>query len=230
MNRNLLCIKKTYNMKNFLLLFLFCLSIGNLFAQKKLPINLADAQQKGKLTVVAREAKSLKDGDKKGVRISQERNEGLVWIQGYKFSEGTIEFDVKGQDVFQQSFVGLAFHAQNDSTYDAIYFRPFNFYAKDSVRYIHAVQYVAHPQFPWKKLRDERNAQFEKAIPNAPNPNEWFHAKVVVKGKSVQVFVNDRKEAVLKVEKLSAFSNGQIGLFVGDGSGGDFANLVIHKN
>ena len=217
-------------MKNFLLLFLFCLSIGNLFAQKKLPINLADAQQKGKLTVVAREAKSLKDGDKKGVRISQERNEGLVWIQGYKFSEGTIEFDVKGQDVFQQSFVGLAFHAQNDSTYDAIYFRPFNFYAKDSVRYIHAVQYVAHPQFPWKKLRDERNAQFEKAIPNAPNPNEWFHAKVVVKGKSVQVFVNDRKEAVLKVEKLSVFSKGQIGLFVGDGSGGDFANLVISKN
>lgn len=218
-------------MKNILLFFLWSLvTLTAGFAQKKQQINLLEVFKQGKLNVVHRQIAPLEEGDKKGVRVSQEREEGLAWLKGIKFSEGTIEFDVRGQDVFQQSFVGVAFHAQNDSTYDAIYFRPFNFYAKDSVRYIHAVQYVAHPSYPWKKLRDERNAQFEKAIPNAPNPNEWFHARVVVKGKSVQVFVNDRKEAVLKVEKLSAFSNGQIGLFVGDGSGGDFANLVIHKN
>ncbi|MDX2070506.1 MAG: family 16 glycoside hydrolase [Haliscomenobacter sp.] len=218
-------------MKNILLFFLCSLvALTAGFAQKKQQINLLEAHKQGKLSVFHRQINPLEEGDKKGVRVSQEREEGLAWLKGIKFSEGTIEFDVRGQDVFQQSFVGVAFHAQNDSTYDAIYFRPFNFYAKDSVRYIHAVQYVAHPSYPWKKLRDERNAQFEKAIPNAPNPNEWFHAKVVVKGKSVQVFVNDRKEAVLTVEKLSTFSKGQIGLFVGDGSGGDFANLVIHKN
>lgn len=218
-------------MKNILLFFLCSLvALTAGFAQKKQQINLLEALKQGKLSVFHRQINPLEEGDKKGVRVSQEREEGLAWLKGIKFSEGTIEFDVRGQDVFQQSFVGVAFHAQNDSTYDAIYFRPFNFYAKDSVRYIHAVQYVAHPSYPWKKLRDERNAQFEKAIPNAPNPNEWFHARVVVKGKSVQVFVNDRKEAVLKVEKLSAFRNGQIGLFVGDGSGGDFANFVIHKN
>ncbi|WP_169315664.1 family 16 glycoside hydrolase [Haliscomenobacter hydrossis] len=216
-------------MKNTIVSMFFFLLASFGFAQKKLAFNLSDALQKNKINVVYRQIQVLEDGDKKGVRLSKEREEGLAWLKGVKFSEGTIEFDVKGQDVFQQSFVGVAFHAQNDSTYDAVYFRPFNFYAKDSVRYIHAVQYVAHPQYPWKKLRDERNAQFEKAIPNAPNPNEWFHAKVVVKGKSVQVFVNDRKEAVLKVEKLSVFSKGQIGLFVGDGSGGDFANLVISK-
>lgn len=218
-------------MKNTLLFFLCSLwGLTAGFAQKKQHINLLEALKQGKLSVVHRQVTPLEDGDKKGLRLSQEREEGLAWLRGINFSEGTIEFDVKGQDVFQQSFVGVAFHAQNDSTYDAIYFRPFNFYAKDSVRYIHAVQYVAHPQFPWKKLRDERNAQFEKAIPNAPNPNEWFHAKVVIEGKSVQVFVNDRKEAVLEIEKLSVFSKGQIGLFVGDGSGGDFANLVIHKS
>lgn len=218
-------------MKNILLFFLCSLvTLTAGFAQKKQQINLLEALKQGNLNVVHRQIAPLEDVDKKGVRLSQEREEGLAWLKGVKFSEGTIEFDVRGQDVFQQSFVGVAFHAQNDSTYDAIYFRPFNFYAKDSVRYIHAVQYIAHPNYPWKKLREERNAQFEKAIPNAPNPNEWFHARVVVKGKSVQVFVNDRKEAVLKVEKLSAFGNGQIGLFVGDGSGGDFANLVIHKN
>ena len=217
-------------MKNTIVSTLFCLLASLGFAQKKLAFNLYDAYQKNKINVVHRQIQVLEEGDKKGLRVSQEREEGLAWLKGIKFSEGTIEFDVRGQDVFQQSFVGLAFHAQNDSTYDAIYFRPFNFYTKDSIRYIHAVQYIAHPTYPWKKLRDERNAQFEKAIPNAPNPNEWFHARVVVKGKSVQVFVNDRKEAVLTIEKLSAFSNGQIGLFVGDGSGGDFANLVIHKN
>ena len=139
----------------------------------------------------------------------------------------TIEVDLKGKDVFQKSFLGIAFHGVNDSTYDAVYFRPFNFYAKDSIRKIHAVQYISHPVFTWKKLREERNGVFEKGITAAPEPNEWFHARIEVKGNIVNVYINDRKIPVLVVSKLNNRKNGKLGLWVGDGSGGDFSNLNV---
>ncbi len=57
----------------------------------------------------------------------QNPDAGIAWINDIRFSDGIIEFDVKGKNVLQQSFVGFAFHGSNDSTYDAVYFRPFNF-------------------------------------------------------------------------------------------------------
>jgi hypothetical protein len=57
-------------------------------------------------------------------------------------------------ETLQQSFVGVAFHGVDGTTYDAIYFRPFNFKTDDPVRRIHAVQYISHPDNPWQKLRD----------------------------------------------------------------------------
>ncbi len=38
---------------------------------------------------------------------------------------------MRGKNVFQKSFIGIAFHGQDDKTYDAVYCRPFNFIAKD---------------------------------------------------------------------------------------------------
>jgi len=68
-------------------------------------------------------------------------------LKNILFSNGTIEFDVKGKDVQGQSFVGLAFHGLDNSTYDAIYLRPFNFRTEDKLRKIHAVQYISHPVY-----------------------------------------------------------------------------------
>jgi hypothetical protein len=116
----------------------------------------------------------------------------------------------------------------NDSTYDAVYFRPFNFQATDSVRKIHAVQYVSEPEFPWYRLRDERNGVFEKALVAPPDPNNWFHARIEVKGDTIEVFVNDDKTPSLTVQKLNDRKDGNIGIWVGDGSGGEFANLTLN--
>ena len=129
--------------------------------------------------------------------------------------------------MLQRSFVGVAFHGKGEKTLDAIYFRPSNFNSSDSVRHIHAVQYVSHPDFPWDRLRKEQNGKYEKSVSGVPNPDDWFHVKIVVEPPHVRVYVNNDTEPCLSIDKLNNQQSGKMGLWVGNNSGGDFANLVI---
>jgi len=179
------------------------------------------------LKVFNRSVSSLSDGARKGVRLSEHAGDGVAYLQGVEFTNGTIELDVRGKDVPQQSFVGVAFHGVDGTTYDAIYFRPFNFRAEDPARRGHAVQYIAQPIYPWQKLRAEQPGKYERAIDPVPDPNAWFHVRVVVARPKVSVFVDDAKEPSLVVDQLSNRKKGLVGLWVGNNSGGDFANVKI---
>src|SRR5437867_2027442 len=181
----------------------------------------------GGLKVFNRSVTSLSDGARKGVRLSENAGEGVAYLQGIEFANGTIEFDVRGKDIPQQSFVGVAFHGVDGTTYDAIYFRPFNFRAEDPARRSHAVQYIAQPTYTWQKLRAEQPGGYERAVDPVPDPNAWFHVRVVVASPKVSVFVDDAKEPSLVVDQLSNRKKGLVGLWVGNNSGGDFANLKI---
>ncbi len=130
--------------------------------------------------VFNRRVSSLSDGTRKGLRLSESPGDGVAYLRGIELGNGTIEFDLKGKDVQGQSFVGVAFHGVDSSTYDAIYFRPFNFKAEDPARRSHAVQYISHPTYTWQKLRAERPGIFEQPVNPAPDPNAWFHVRVVV--------------------------------------------------
>jgi len=167
------------------------------------------------------------ENDKKGIRFSKNENDGVAWVKHLIFSNGSIELDIRGKDEFQQSFVGVAFHGVDNNTFDAIYFRPFNFQSTDTVRKIHSVQYISQPDFPWQVLRDKYNGKYEKAILPSTNGNEWFHVKITVKSPQITVFVNGNPEPSLSVEKLNNRASGKIGLWVGNNSDGDFANLQI---
>jgi len=179
------------------------------------------------LKVFNRSVSSLSDGARQGVRLSEHAGDGVAYLQGVEFTNGTIELDVRGKDVPQQSFVGVAFHGVDGTTYDAIYFRPFNFRAEDPARRGHAVQYIAQPIYPWQKLRAEQPGKYERAIDPVPDPNAWFHVRVVVTSPKVSVFVDDAKEPSLVVDQLSNRKKGLVGLWVGNNSGGDFANVKI---
>src|ERR1700722_18765388 len=74
--------------------------------------------------------------------LSAAEGDGVAWINNLELTNGAIEVDIKGKDTFQLSFVGIAFHGVDDSTFEAVYFRPFNFHSPDPVRKTHAVQYV----------------------------------------------------------------------------------------
>jgi len=179
------------------------------------------------VVVFNRSVSSLSDGTKKGLRLSESPGDGVAYLRGVQFGNGTIEFDVKGKDLQGQSFVGVAFHGVDGTTYDAIYFRPFNFRTEDPARHGHAVQYISHPTYTWQKLRAEHPGTFEQPVSPAPDPNGWFHVRVVVASPKVSVFVGDAKEPSLVVNQLSDRTKGLVGLWVGNGSGGDFADLKI---
>ena len=167
------------------------------------------------------------DGARTGIRLSEAQGEGPAYLPGIEFANGTIELDMKGKDVQGASFVGVAFHGIDGTTYDAIYFRPFNFKTDDQARVLRAVQYVSQPAHPWEKLRADTPGQYEKPVKPVPDPNTWFHARVVVASPQVSVFVGDAKEPCLTVKQLSDRKKGLVGIWVGNGSGGDFANFKI---
>ena len=180
--------------------------------------------------VFNRSVSGLSDGTRRGLHLSESPGDGVAYLRGVELGNGTIEFDLKGRDVQGQSFVGVAFHGVDSSTYDAIYFRPFNFKAEDPARRSHAVQYISHPTYTWQKLRAERPGIFEQPVNPAPDPNAWFHVRVVVASPKVSVFVGDAKEPCLVVTRLNDRTNGLVGLWVGNNSGGDFADLKIVSN
>ena len=186
--------------------------------------------------LIGRTVRPSRDSSRPAIEFGEAPGQGMALLEGVEFNNGVIEVDLKGKDVLQRSFLGIVFRGVDDQNQDVVYFRPFNFKAEDPVRRIHAVQYVSHPAFPWKKLRDERNGQYEKAIfpkpeTPAPDPNGWFHARIVVAKPKVSVYVNDSKEPSLVVDELSDRKGGKVGLWVGEGSGGTFANLkIVHSD
>ena len=139
----------------------------------------------------------------------------------------------RGFTLTQQIFIGLALGilagwlVQRFHPEWAIYFRPFNFKTDDPARVLRAVQYISHPANPWQKLRAEHPGQYEKPVKPVPDPNAWFHARVVVASPTVSVFVGDAKEPCLTINQLSDRKKGLVGIWVGNTSGGDFANFKI---
>jgi hypothetical protein len=155
--------------------------------------------------------------------------QAAIWLDGVDFSEGTIECDILGKSQPRGSnFLGIAFHGKDNSVFECVYFRPFNFRAENPENASHAVQYIAHPQWTWQKLRAEKTGQYEKPIIPAPDGDTWFSAKVVVTSETVSVFVNGGPEPCLEVERLNDHADGRIAIWGGDaGDGGYFANLRI---
>jgi len=149
-------------------------------------------------------------------------------LPGIEFTDGVIEFDALGQSEPPQSnFLGISFRFVDETTHDAVYFRPFNFRADDMERKIHAVQYISHPKHNWFDLRKDKPGLYEKPITPAPDGDAWFHARIVIERSKVSVYVNSAGEPSLVVEELSDRRDGGIGLWVGPGQGGHFAILTI---
>jgi hypothetical protein len=200
-----------------------CLLISSFCQGQKLAkYNLSELLTDGKLiTYPTEEVKVLSDNTRQGILCN-----GIVWLKGVTFSTGSIDIDIRGKDVFQQSFVGIAFHGVDTVTYDGIYFRPFNFQSPDTLRRKHMVQYISQPDYPWDRLRKEHPLMYESGITPAPLAAGWFHAHIVVDKESITVFVDHSKTPSLKVKKLNTRTDGLIGMW-SSALSGDFANLDI---
>ena len=189
-------------------------------------IDLAERLSAGKLRAVNREVTALK-GDRKGVHLDEKAGNGVVWIDGTSFGQGTIEIDVRGRDVVDRSYLGIAFHRKDDTAYEGVYLRPFNFRIDNPVRKQHALQYIVLPDFDWPKLREQFPEEFENPVDASVAPGDWVPLRVVVEGGKIQIYAGAVKSPTLEVRKLGSLEGGMIGLWVGNNSDGDFANLRI---
>jgi hypothetical protein len=189
-------------------------------------IDLGAQLAAGKLRAVNRDV-SKSQGRADAVHVNERPGNGVVWVEGTDFGDGTIEVEIKGRDVMQQSFVGIAFHRKDDETYECVYLRPFNFRAEDPVRHQHAVQYITHPEYDWPRLRKEFPEEFENPVDKSVSPTDWVPVRVVVKGQTIQIFVGTVTSPTLEVRKLGQLGRGMIGLWAGNNSDGDYANLRI---
>jgi hypothetical protein len=176
-------------------------------------------------------AEAAEAGGRRAVRLtaggdSANGTVGLALADGVEFATGTIEVDLKGKNVRGRSFLGVAFGVAGEKTFEAVYFRPFNFRAEGEFKG-RAVQYVAWPEHTWEKLRKGRPGKFEAAVSPVPDPDGWFRARVEVGEKEVRVYVDGAKEACLTVERLAGAGRGRrVGLFV-DSADGLYADLKI---
>jgi hypothetical protein len=165
---------------------------------------------------------------KSALKVQSKTDDTVILLDRVEFTNGVIEFDALGQSGPPGSnFLGVAFRAVDATTHDAVYFRPFNFRAEDPERRAHAVQYVSHPAYRWQALRRDKAGHYEKPVVPAPDGDAWFHARIVVERPKVRVYVNGGKEPSLVVDELSDRTGGGVGLWVGPGQGGHFANLTI---
>jgi hypothetical protein len=210
--------------QTFIFLFITCVSHG--YSQKSIHYNLAELLSNDKLiTDTSTHTKALKDSRYKGAVSTQK----IVWLKDVSFKNGTIDIDLRGKDVFLQSFLGIAFHASDINHYELVYFRPFNFQYADTARRRWSLQYMVVPDNEWDKLRKEHPLVYENSITPPPKPAEWLHASIIATQDSIKVFVNYSATPSLKVKRLVNTSDGMIGLW-DDELSGDFANLNIKKD
>jgi hypothetical protein len=202
---------------------LFCLPM---LSYGQLKVELSDALEDQQLKAKNRML-SLFDKAPGAIEMDAAEGDGLEVLEDIIFDGGTIHVELLGENNPGRSFIGIAFNIQDAENFEAVYFRPFNFVATEQIRKDHMVQYIYHPEYTWFKLREERTGEFENEIPDPPDPDDWFKVTVEVYEKYVFVYVEDRTEPVLKVERLASATRGKIGLWVGNGSSGRFRNLVL---
>ncbi|RNL92271.1 hypothetical protein ED312_03670 [Sinomicrobium pectinilyticum] len=181
------------------------------------------------LKLVNREIVTTDEKEVNTVALNAKGGDGFAVIKNINFDIGTITLELKGENNPGKSFIGIAFNIRNDSTYEAVYFRPFNFRADDLVSREHSVQYISPPRHTWKSLRTDHEGEYEAAYLNPPSPDEWFGIRVKIDSSNVYVYDKESGTAILNVNRLEKQVSNKIGLWTGNNSKGVFKNMRILK-
>ena len=156
----------------------------------------------------------------------------LAIVKTSDFKDGTIEAEIagfprQGAKPSTRGFIGIAFRVQDHgSRYEAFYLRMTNGRADDQLQRNHSAQYVSHPDFPWKRLREEEPGVYESYVDLVAGA--WTRIKIVVSGTKAQIYVNGADQACLIVNDLKlGESRGQVALWTGSDTEAYFSNLAV---
>jgi hypothetical protein len=174
---------------------------------------------------------------KKGIEVSapdvELRGETLVIIPDILFKDGSIELELTGEPApgatpQMRGFVGVAFRVNPDnySSYECFYLRPTNARANNQLQRNHSTQYIAHPEFPWYKLRQDSPGQYESYVDLVPG--EWIRIKIEVAGKTARLYLHNASQPCLIVNDLKhGESQGKIALWLHSSTLARYRNLVV---
>lgn len=158
----------------------------------------------------------------------------IALLAGSDFQDGVIELAVAGapraeapQDM--RGFVGIAFRVQpHGARFECFFLRPTNGRAPDQLRRNHSTQYIAHPDFPWYRLREDAPGVYESYTDLVPGA--WTPVKIVVAGVQAQLYVNGAEQPCLVVNDLKlGHTRGQIALWIGAGTEAHFSSVVVKE-
>jgi hypothetical protein len=151
-------------------------------------------------------------------KIGNYKSASIAWPQNMDFKDGIIEADLAWTGK-QGGYIGLAFRIRDTHHYEVVYFRP------ESSGTINAIQYMPEKkaEFNWWDYEADKY-QAKATLPL----HDWFHVKLIVKGKTVTVFVNNQPKSAMVYNGLdSSLKNGSVGYWLGNTEIGAFKNLTV---
>ena len=155
-------------------------------------------------------------------------------LLGSDFHNGIIELDVRARlmhwaDVDCRGFIGLVFRAnESNDRFEGFYVRPRNGRScTEPQRRIHTMQYFSYPGYTFAYFRERGIADCEAKADI--EMDEWIHLKAEVEGARAKFYVNDMEAPALVVDELfdGADARGGVGLYVDNGTEGNFKNLTV---
>jgi len=229
-------------MKTILLLIYLLTAINSLFGQttedkntKIFPLNSSFG-----LELINVKADAIKYNDKEGISVSkiegEINGETLVVISDTNFKNGVIELELTGEpaadaDPSMRGFVGVAFRVNPSdySSYECFYIRPTNARANNQLQKNHTTQYIAHPEYPWYKLRQENPGLYESYVDLAPG--EWTKIKIEVDDRIAKLYIHGAEHPCLIVNDLKHEElAGKIALWLHSSTVARYRNLVVTPN
>jgi len=156
----------------------------------------------------------------------------IAILAGSDFHDGVIEAEIAGAPrsdapADMRGFVGIAFRVQPDGArFECFFIRPTNGRADDQLRRNHSTQYIAHPDWPWYRLRDEAPGVYESYTDLVPGA--WTPVRIEVAGTRARLFVNRAEQPCLVVNDLKlGETSGSIALWIGGGTQAHFSTLTV---
>jgi len=154
-------------------------------------------------------------------KIGNYKSASIAYPTKSDFKDGVIEVDLAWPGK-QGGYIGLAFRIADAHHYQVVYFRP------ESSGTINAIQYMPEKkaEFNWWDYEADKY-QAKAVLPL----HDWFHVKLVVKGSTVTVYVNNQPKPAMVFSAMdNSLQSGAVGYWLGNTQEGAFKNLTVTGN
>jgi len=146
---------------------------------------------------------------------------GRVEVEILARPNGKTSFDARG-------FAGIAYRIDQKDRFEAIYVRTLNGLRTDAAppRNARGIQYFAHPDWLFDRLRDQHPAEYER--PADIGPSEWFSLAIELTEADAIAYINGVECLAVRNPK-APLNTGHLGLFVDIGTEAYFSNLRVDR-